>query len=333
MLMELTKGPQINGHTKAILLTSLLKLSDRYPGFSDSIKEFISQYRTNSELDIQTRSCEFSNLFGCTPDIGRAVLTQMPPITVVRIVEENTVDEQSQQNESRVSQSPPQQDSSQKQGGGERTTTSLQNHQSTNDSILLDSREGPAAADVIDNANTNQQSLGNNEDSLLLDLLQGSVSSPQGNEDGMSLDQMLSPATPTPYPPALFLPNAKHETNNVPNKVTAYNKGGLLIQFELQRTEAQNPDEVEVRAVFSNLSNVPFTEFRFVAAVPNYLQMDIFKATSDVIPSLSDGRVSQKMVVKQLSQGELKIKFKLSFKKQEEQVTDQSLVQHLPRVF
>lgn len=115
--------------------------------------------------------------------------------------------------------------------------------------------------------------------------------------------------------------------------VTAYSKNGLLIQLELKRLDIGS-DTVEVKALFSNTTAAVFSELKFVAAVPNYLQMEIFKASADSVPANSDGKVTQRLVIKNFSQGELKLKFKIGFKKQDtgDVVSDQGLVQNFPKI-
>lgn len=82
LLTYVITSPQIGAHTKAVTLTALVKLSDRYPHLAkyvelfcnkiltlkSEIQAFVSKYKNVQELDMQQRSCEFSNLFSW-PDI------------------------------------------------------------------------------------------------------------------------------------------------------------------------------------------------------------------------------------------------------------------------
>lgn len=56
-------------------LTALAKLVPRFPGSAERIKAMVAAYRQSSQLEVQTRSVEYSRLFNypaIEPQVGGA---------------------------------------------------------------------------------------------------------------------------------------------------------------------------------------------------------------------------------------------------------------------
>lgn len=71
---------KINVSTKVYAMTTLSKLSARFPEKSAQIKVITDQSTTNLNLELQQRSIEFSTIFSRHEDLLAAIFERMPPI-------------------------------------------------------------------------------------------------------------------------------------------------------------------------------------------------------------------------------------------------------------
>ncbi|GLJ29206.1 hypothetical protein SUGI_0576030 [Cryptomeria japonica] len=72
------KGSSTDMTTRAMTLTSLLKLSSRFPPCSERIKGLIIQHKGNFALELQQRSIEFSSILHKHENIKSALVERMP---------------------------------------------------------------------------------------------------------------------------------------------------------------------------------------------------------------------------------------------------------------
>eukprot|EP00003_Mantamonas_plastica_P011292 TRINITY_DN2092_c0_g1_i5.p1 TRINITY_DN2092_c0_g1~~TRINITY_DN2092_c0_g1_i5.p1 ORF type:complete len:853 (+),score=360.77 TRINITY_DN2092_c0_g1_i5:1896-4454(+) len=78
LLENMLTSPNVGIGTRRIVLTSLVKLSTRFEGFDDKIKELLSQYNESMDIELQQRSWEFVNLFEYD-EIRAGLTTHIPP--------------------------------------------------------------------------------------------------------------------------------------------------------------------------------------------------------------------------------------------------------------
>lgn len=71
---------KMNVSTKVYAMTTLFKLSARFPDKSAQIKVITDQSTTNLNLELQQRSIEFSTIFSRHEDLLAAIFERMPPI-------------------------------------------------------------------------------------------------------------------------------------------------------------------------------------------------------------------------------------------------------------
>lgn len=78
VIEALLKRSTTNMTTQAMALTSLLKLSSRFPPCSERIKGLIIQHKGNFALELQQRSIEFSSILHKHENIKSALVERMP---------------------------------------------------------------------------------------------------------------------------------------------------------------------------------------------------------------------------------------------------------------
>jgi AP-1 complex subunit gamma-1 len=87
MLEEISRHAATNVLSKQFLLTALLKLSDRLqtsPQHLTRIKTLIEQHKDSLHLELQQRSCEYSNVLRVQPSVQNVILDRIPPLAEVR---------------------------------------------------------------------------------------------------------------------------------------------------------------------------------------------------------------------------------------------------------
>uniref|UniRef100_A0A673MMT8 AP-1 complex subunit gamma n=1 Tax=Sinocyclocheilus rhinocerous TaxID=307959 RepID=A0A673MMT8_9TELE len=74
--------------------------------------------------------------------------------------------------------------------------------------------------------------------------------------------------------------------------MTAYNKNGLKIEFTFERSNP-NPNIAVITIHATNSTEADMTEFVFQAAVPKTFQLQLLSPSSNVVPALNQGSVTQ----------------------------------------
>uniref|UniRef100_A0A8C3G9Y3 AP-1 complex subunit gamma n=1 Tax=Cyclopterus lumpus TaxID=8103 RepID=A0A8C3G9Y3_CYCLU len=74
--------------------------------------------------------------------------------------------------------------------------------------------------------------------------------------------------------------------------MTAYNKNGLKIEFTFERANP-NPNIAIITIHASNATEADMTDFVFQAAVPKTFQLQLLSPSSNVVPALNQGTVTQ----------------------------------------
>ncbi len=120
-----------------------------------------------------------------------------------------------------------------------------------------------------------------------MDLLSGSLSSP----------------TPTPTPAAVSTPAGP--------SITAFEKAGLKVVFELSKPNPADPSQTRIECKFSNATAFNMEKFVLQAAVPKYLKHEMQAASASVLPASSSGSVTQLINVTNSMHGQKALLFKL----------------------
>lgn len=281
------------------IVTAAMKLTTRLtePAQIEKIRRLLQTYTTDLDVEIQQRAVEYGNLFSYD-QIRRGVLEKMPPPEI--------------REEQRVLGEAPKKPA--------RTSTKKKPSQITEQDMLLDLMGGDTALPTTDVSATLNGSQTNAD--LLADILGGgAMSSPppqtatspppqaRSNVDSiMDLFSASTPSAPAPFtqtsnissasadllgmgsspPPSAPIPSgpAAHE---------AYNKHGLAISFQLQRSG----NAIQVLARFRNTGMVQLSGVSLQAAVPKSQKLLLQPISSGEIAV--GGEATQQMRVQAVS--------------------------------
>lgn len=96
LLESILLGPYANQITREYVLTALMKLSSRLSDFTvqAKIKEILTNHTVSTEVEIQQRAVEYTNLFSFD-EIRPAVLERMPVPEGRTIIETGSNDQSS----------------------------------------------------------------------------------------------------------------------------------------------------------------------------------------------------------------------------------------------
>lgn len=110
----------------------------------------------------------------------------------------------------------------------------------------------------------------------------------------------------------------------------AYSKNGLTIQFTCAKDA--NPSVTIVDAAFSNAQGSPMTGFSFQVAVPKFMKLQMSPASSDTVPPMSSGAVTQQFKLANSMHGQkpLLVKLKIDFTFNGQPTTEMAQVDNFP---
>jgi len=113
----------------------------------------------------------------------------------------------------------------------------------------------------------------------------------------------------------------------------AYSKDGLTIQFTCAKDA--NPSVTIVDAAFSNAQGSPMTGFSFQVAVPKFMKLQMSPASSDTLPPMSSGAVTQQFKLANSLHGQkpLLVKLKIDFTFNGQPMSEMAQVENFPAGF
>uniref|UniRef100_A0A665VVN3 AP-1 complex subunit gamma n=1 Tax=Echeneis naucrates TaxID=173247 RepID=A0A665VVN3_ECHNA len=109
--------------------------------------------------------------------------------------------------------------------------------------------------------------------------------------------------------------------------MTAYSKNGLKIDFTFERANP-NPNIAVITIHASNSTEADMTDFVFQAAVPKTFQLQLLSPSSNVVPALNQGTVTQ--VIRVLNLQKLRMRIKLTYTHKGSPVQDLAEVNNFP---
>uniref|UniRef100_A0A8C2JXZ8 AP-1 complex subunit gamma n=1 Tax=Cyprinus carpio TaxID=7962 RepID=A0A8C2JXZ8_CYPCA len=109
--------------------------------------------------------------------------------------------------------------------------------------------------------------------------------------------------------------------------MTAYNKNGLKIEFTFERSNP-SPNIAVITIHATNSTEADMTEFVFQAAVPKTFQLQLLSPSSNVVPALNQGSVTQ--VIRVLNPQKLRMRIKLTYTHKGSPVQDLAEVNNFP---
>uniref|UniRef100_A0A8D3DAK2 AP-1 complex subunit gamma n=1 Tax=Scophthalmus maximus TaxID=52904 RepID=A0A8D3DAK2_SCOMX len=111
--------------------------------------------------------------------------------------------------------------------------------------------------------------------------------------------------------------------------MTAYNKNGLKIDFTFERANP-NPNIAVITIHASNSTEADMTDFVFQAAVPKTFQLQLLSPSSNVVPALNQGSVTQVIRVLNPQKQQLRMRIKLTYTHKGSPVQDLAEVNNFP---
>lgn len=345
MLERIAKRHTATVLTKSLVLNALLKLTARFPTEAEQrrMEKLIGRYKTSMNLELQTRSCEFTVLLQPALDGIRPNILKLMPVpersSAVRVKHSHAAgaeesDSGSDEEQMEVKRS-------------ENITGSLASvftpaaipaaaHSTGSD--LLDladifgspslSTPSPVPASVSSAAAPSS----NNSMDLLADIFGsgptsaspaapaaspllglggfgGGLGAPSAQPASSSMNDLLGLLAPMPPPAAAMPPTAPAAAAGPAfPSIVAFQNNVLRVLFEFNKSSG-DPSNTAVRATFQNGGAAPLTDLVFQAAVPKYLTLQLSPASGNVVPP--GGSIQQQLRVANSMHGQKNLAMKL----------------------
>ncbi|CAG0900601.1 unnamed protein product, partial [Cyprideis torosa] len=295
--------------TKEFALTSLMKLSTRYPPtVTPAIRDIISSFGCHLDVELQQRGVEFTSLFRSYDHLRSALLERIPVIQTKP-----------------KSSSPP--NPSMPNGPPVKATTE-------SEIDLLDSED-------IGGISGTSDSVATDDPNVLIRIMEGTnmLNSPPSTTASSSvaptenildwLSDLPSTNQVTGAPPTTNQMTAPPPQAPPTQTLTAYDRHGLRIDFVAYR----DPVDSQTLVVESTVQNTnllsPVTEFLLQAAVPKAFQLQILVPSGSEIPAAGGKPISQVIKVTRsnsTTSPPLRMRLKVSFSLDGKPITDQAEV-------
>ncbi|KAK0045846.1 AP-1 complex subunit gamma-1-like isoform X2 [Biomphalaria pfeifferi] len=273
--------------TKEYVITALMKLSSRFPASTLRLKQIIAIYGSSTNVELQQRSVEYTNVFSKFDHIRSALLEHMPLI--------------------------------------EAHPHSLDvSYQEKNDysSLLSEPVSRPAQENVLSTLPT---------ENGLFDLISSNGIQPaphvETGKGGIAADLLdllgdMPPVQNTVVPPVNdlldnFLQPPAHQNNLVNGTsylpvVTAFNKDGLLIEFNCQRAN-NDATKTVINMTATNSSQFPMLDFVFQAAVPKSFQLNLQSPSGNRLLPNNAGHVTQVIQLNNPQKQPIRMRLRISY--------------------
>uniref|UniRef100_A0A669EN97 AP-1 complex subunit gamma n=1 Tax=Oreochromis niloticus TaxID=8128 RepID=A0A669EN97_ORENI len=284
--------------TRGYALTAIMKLSTRFTSVN-RIKKVVSIYGSSIDVELQQRAVEYN---------AKLLISRMPIM------------------EKTASNGP---------------TEIVQTNGEAEPSVV-EAKHPPPVTQPTNQANDLLDLLGGND---VVPVIQTTVPTKPASAGGELLDLLgdLSLSGPAPAPatsvpssqPAFLLDGLTSPPlfNDIAAAgippMTAYNKNGLKIDFTFERANP-NPNIAVITIHASNSTEADMTDFVFQAAVPKTFQLQLLSPSSNVVPALNQGTVTQVIRVLNPQKQQLRMRIKLTYTHKGSAVQDLAEVNNFP---
>lgn len=321
LLEAVLQRPTTSPACREYALTALAKLTTRFPSSAEHIKAVIAAYRQSSQLEVQTRSVEYSRLLAF-PAIGPQVLEHIPP------VEESAYD---------ASLEPSEAASAAAQAGSSASAAADLAALLGLDAGLGGLDVGPAPVAGVPAAPPAAAPAQASGVDALSDLLAGDLLG--GGGPAPAAAHVPAPhvaaAAGDPLAALFGAPAAPSPAAAPPGgpAITAFHKGPLTVTFQLAK--GASPADTLILASFANSGPAPLEGFTLQAAVPKQMQLKLDPASSAVVPPGSAGAVTQRLHVHNTMHGQkaLVMRLRISYSQGGQAVLEQGEVANFPPGF
>eukprot|EP01111_Echinosteliopsis_oligospora_P011184 TRINITY_DN3628_c0_g1_i1.p1 TRINITY_DN3628_c0_g1~~TRINITY_DN3628_c0_g1_i1.p1 ORF type:complete len:863 (-),score=268.97 TRINITY_DN3628_c0_g1_i1:49-2637(-) len=318
LIEAVLRDPLTTTSTKQYGLTALMKLTSRFSTqHVQRIKNTIDTYKSSIHVELQQRSCEYSQLFKWD-QIRPGVLDRMPAYEKG----ENDMIGEVAAPTTTSSAPAPSSAATDLLGGMDMFDTrpgQPNNNRSAQPQIpaqpvqsgldLLADIFGPspttsAPAPTLAPTSSYKPPAAqpsNNSVNLLGDLL-GDTLAPTPSSSSMPLGADL-PIAAAPAPSIAQNPNPSSASTPQLITINGYNKNGIIINFDATKPPGQ-AHLTAINAVTTNSNNFPIQNYSIQAAVPKHLKIQIAPASGNVVPGGNGGKVTQVIRIANSMQGQ-----------------------------
>lgn len=113
--------------------------------------------------------------------------------------------------------------------------------------------------------------------------------------------------------------------------VDVFQSKALKVTFSFSKPPGK-PQSTLIKAVYTNMSSTPYTDFIFQAAVPKFMQLQLEPASSNVLPQQGEGVITQNIMVQNNMHGQknLAMKLRIGYKVNNQDALEQAQVNNFP---
>ncbi|KAK6185231.1 hypothetical protein SNE40_007508 [Patella caerulea] len=300
-----------NEITKEYAITTLMKLSSRFTSTVPRIRQIIEVYGSSTNVELQQRSVEYTNLFSKFDHLRPALLEHMP-LLEVHARSRSVMEDEGQEEENLL-------------GGVEATNNENNINTMINPPVPT---EGSSILDLIGNGPSKPDTTSGGGAVDLLDLLGDLGSTPTINNNTTPtqssgnnlLDGFLSPE-----------PSHTNQMNGDSSlcKIVAFSRNDLLVEMMCEKDTEPNIVVINVKA--TNSSSTPMSDFVFQAAVPKSFQMQLQSPSGTNLPASNQGEVTQVIKINNTQKTQLKMRLKMTYCQNGNTVTELGEVNTFPQ--
>ncbi|KAK2142509.1 hypothetical protein LSH36_945g00012 [Paralvinella palmiformis] len=302
--------------SKQYALNAIVKLSTRFTHSIPRIRNMLSLYGSSTNVDLQQRSVEYTQLFKVPQDTIRIGLLERMPA-----VEKSSMSDMTNG----------QVNDTQSNGLIDTEVSSKITNDTTQSVNILDLL-GDGQPTVTQNMNTE---LNKSASGDLLNLL-GDLDITGGTGTSVPVPAPVSGGLVDGLPsllnsqPSLLNNNQSPITNGqaaIPS-LTAFEKSGLKVEFTFDRPEGQTVTNITLTATNSNPT--PLSDFVFQAAVPKSFQLQLSSPSGSSLPANCQGCITQVIKVVNPQKQPLRMRLRMNYNINGMQVTEQGEVNNFP---
>uniref|UniRef100_A0A7S2S4J2 AP-1 complex subunit gamma n=1 Tax=Mucochytrium quahogii TaxID=96639 RepID=A0A7S2S4J2_9STRA len=325
---------------KGMILNAYVKLSVRFHESQQRIRDILKIYEHSTALELQSRSCEYSNLLSMNLDASlcEQLLVPMPVPTDEEMAERRVTAQASfeNQNDEDFDDEDEDEDSdeddeddedsdedSEEEEQPRKSKSKKKAQQNTTNLLDLD--------DIFASGSPTQQSAqpSGNTGGNQMDLLAGIF----GGDGGAAPAPAAAPAVPSSGGDDLlgmFGGSSTPAAETFPPLV-AYNQNNVNVTMNFAR--GPESKQVVVTAVYSNTGGVEISNFVFQAAVPKFISLKMEPPSGDTLPPFGTGQVQQRINLVNSMQGskDIIMKVKIAYTANGENVVQQATVSGFPQ--
>lgn len=329
LLEKIAKYTGSSPITKEYVLTAIMKLTTRFSSSSSQrLKELIENYKTNIDVEMQQRSCEYSKLFGwggITKQILERIPIQEEKSDMIssssKLIDSgsNVIDTFDSPNNGRTQQTQRQPEPQRKVFDPLAEIFDTPIPGSDNNNVM----------NPISNNNNNLMN-NNNMGSLIDDFLSPSVTPMNHGHNNNLLMPQSNDLSSMLLPEAMMPSNNNNNINNMMSNMNiqptqtqvkqplngslptfvGFNKNGVVGSIDVTK-QSSHPNITAVTVTFTNQNANPISNFEFKAAVPKYIKLQVNTPTGNSLPPNNGGKVSQQLKLLNTLHGEKPVLLKV----------------------